>query len=53
MLSVEQCKRHIKKGSIKEKELEEHRDSLYQLANILVDQYIEDRKLKNGNSQAN
>lgn len=41
MLSVEQCKKYLKDGDYTKQEIEEIRDSLYQLAEILVTEYIE------------
>ena len=42
MLSVNYCKRHFsnKKNSYSDKEIEEIRDSLYQLAELLISKYI-------------
>ncbi len=40
MLSIEQCKKYIKKQPYNEKNVEILRDSLYHLANVLIDGYI-------------
>jgi len=41
MLSVEKCKEFLKGREYTAQEVEEIRDSLYQLANILVLEYID------------
>lgn len=40
MLSIQQCKRYLKNSQYSEQQIEERRDILYQLANILVDDWI-------------
>jgi len=40
MLSIEQCKKKIKSNNFTDQEIEEIRDSLYQLADILVTDFI-------------
>lgn len=42
MLSVERCKKHLKNCNYTDKEIEEIRNSLYQAAEILVEQFIKD-----------
>jgi len=39
MLSIEQCRKYLK-GNYREREVEEIRDSLYQMATILVDSWV-------------
>ena len=53
MLSVEQCRKYLK-GNYREREIEEIRDSLYQMATILVDTWLSEnpmRKNKNRREQ--
>jgi len=40
MLSVEQCKKYIPAGEYTDEEIEQMRDSLYQLAGILVEDFM-------------
>jgi len=40
MLSIQQCKRYLKNPQYSEQQIEEISYSLYQLANILVDNYL-------------
>jgi hypothetical protein len=47
MLSIEQCKKHLKNCDYTEQQIEEIRDSLHQLASILVEKYL-DKKRKDG-----
>jgi len=51
MLSVEQCKKFIKNSNYTDQQIEEIRDNLYQLAEILVDDYISKKGVKNDNRQ--
>jgi hypothetical protein len=44
MLSVEQCKRYIPKGKYTDEQIEQIRDSLYQLTEILVDSYLKNKE---------
>jgi len=41
MLSLRECRRYLKNSHYSDKKLEEIRDSLYKLAGILVDDYLE------------
>lgn len=50
LLSTEQCKKHLKGSNYTDKEIEEIRNSLYQVAEILTEQYIKDKD--NGNRKA-
>jgi len=43
MLSVEKCKEFLKGREYTAQEIEEMRDSLYQLATILVDSHIKNK----------
>jgi len=45
MLSAEKCKELLKGREYTAQEIEEIRDSLYQLATILVNNYVERKKL--------
>lgn len=40
MFSIQQCKRYLKNPQYSEQQIERSRDSLYQLADILVDNYL-------------
>lgn len=40
MLSVEQCKKYLPAGKYTDEEIERMRDELYQVAEILVDDFI-------------
>lgn len=40
MFSIQQCKRYLKNPEYSEQQIEEIRDSLYQVAGILVDDYF-------------
>ena len=50
MLTVERCKKYLKGSNYTDKEIEEIRNSLYQVAEILTEQYIKDKD--NGNRKA-
>lgn len=39
-LSIEQCRKYLKNCEYTDEQVEEIRDSLYQLANVLVDDYL-------------
>lgn len=41
MLSLRDCKRYVKNSRYSDKEIEEIRHSCYQLAHILIDNYLE------------
>lgn len=43
MLSVEQCKKYLPSGKYTDEKIEQMRDSLYQLAEILVEDFIKRR----------
>lgn len=43
MLSIHQCKKHIKKCGFTEQQIEEIRSNLYQLANVFVDEYLQSK----------
>ena len=47
MLSITECRRHLKNGVDSTKDIEEIRDCLYQLANLLVNDYLIDKKKQN------
>ena len=51
MLSVEKCKKYLKNSDYTEQQIEEIRDNLYQLAEILVDDYIQKKGAKNDKKQ--
>jgi hypothetical protein len=40
MLSVEECRKYLKEADYTQKQIEEMRDSLYQLAELLVTEYV-------------
>lgn len=40
MFSIQKCKGYLKNPQYSEQQIEEIRDSLYQLADILVDDYL-------------
>ncbi len=55
MLSVEQCKRFLRDYELSDEEVVQLRDSLSQLAIVLVDQYMSNRALgstKNSNERS-
>lgn len=45
-LSIEQCKKYLPKGSYADAEVEKIRDGLYQLASILVEDYLKSKERK-------
>ena len=47
MLTVERCKRYLKDCNYTDEETEEIRNSLYQTAGILIEQYVKDKKNDN------
>lgn len=51
MLSVKECKKCLKGSHYSEKEIEAMRNSLYQLASLLVDDYVEKRELGKANEK--
>lgn len=44
MLSTAECRRRLGKDNYSEREVEEIRDCLYQLANLLVNDYVSDKE---------
>lgn len=44
MLSITECRRYLKNCVNSTKEIEEIRDYLYQLANLLVNDYLSDKE---------
>jgi len=44
MLSIEQCKKHLRGCNYTEKQIEKIRDSLYYLTSILVEKHIKKRR---------
>lgn len=53
MLSIEQCRKYLgdNGSSMTEQEVDELKNLLYQLANVLVDGFLEGKDLKNGDSK--
>ena len=52
MLSIEDCKRYLSNGSYTDNEIEEIRDSCYKAANFMIDNYINQRNTKKGETHA-
>ncbi len=46
MLSIEQCRRLLPSGRYTDEEVEKIRDSLRQLATVLVDEYLNSKCVK-------
>ena len=46
MLSIQQCRKYLDNCPYTEKEIENVRDSLYQIAELLVNKYIEKKENK-------
>lgn len=44
MLSVQECKQHLHKGDFTDEQVEQIRDSLYQLADLFIAEYIKTKK---------
>jgi len=44
MLSVQECKQHLRKGDFTDEQVEQIRDSLYQLADLFIKEYIKTKK---------
>jgi hypothetical protein len=44
MLSVQECKRYLHKGEFSDEQVEQIRDSLYQLADLFIREYIKTKK---------
>lgn len=51
MFSTTECKKRLGKNNYSEREIEEIRDCLYQLASLLVDDYVEKRELGKANEK--
>lgn len=49
MLSVEQCKKYLKRGDYSEEQIETIRTGLYQLADIFITEYFESKNKKDDN----
>ena len=47
MLTVERCKKYLKGSNYADKDVEEIRNSLYQTAEILIEQYVKDKNNDN------
>ncbi len=47
-LSIEECKKYLKDKRYTEQEITEMRDELYQLANVLVEEYLSAKVSKTG-----
>jgi hypothetical protein len=45
MLSVQQCKKHLKNCTYTDQQMEEIKTNLYQLADIFVEQYFTSKML--------
>lgn len=52
MLSVQECKQHLRKGDFTDEQVEQIRDSLYQLADLFITEYIKTKKAKTAASNA-
>ena len=48
MLSITECRRHLKNHVKSTEEIEEIRDCLYQLADLLVNDYLKENKNQKG-----
>ena len=44
MLSVQECKRYLRQGEFSDERVEQIRDSLYQLADLFIREYIKTKK---------
>ncbi len=51
MLSIEKCKKYLKNSDCNEQQIEEIRDNLYHLAEILVADYISKKGTSNDKNQ--
>lgn len=51
MLSVDQCRQYLENASVEAEDVEKVRESLYQLANILVDEFIRTGRSRSGNAE--
>jgi len=51
MLSIEECRKHLKENSSQttDEEIEQIRETLYQIANVLVNNYLEVKNNANSN----
>ena len=48
MLSVEQCKKYLNSGVYTDQRIEEIRERLYQLASMLIEEYLKTKANKTG-----
>ena len=46
MLSVEQCKKYLNSGGYTDQQIEEIRERLYQLARMLIEEYLKTKARK-------
>ncbi len=53
MLSVEECKKHVVGDRLSDQQVEQIRDSFYQLVEVLVSRYLEQKEGNNGFGKAN
>lgn len=44
MLSIQECKTYLRKGDFTDSQVEQIRDSLYQLADLFIAEYIKTKK---------
>ena len=46
MLSIEECKKYLHNGNYTDEQVEQIRQSLYQLADLFITEYIKTKKAK-------
>ena len=46
MLSIEQCKQYLPKGDYTDEQIDHIRQSLYQMADLFITEYINTKKAK-------
>ncbi|MBI4232111.1 hypothetical protein HY605_02665 [Candidatus Peregrinibacteria bacterium] len=53
MLTLEQCREYLGEDfkDLSDQEIEDIKNTLYQLANVLVDGFIKNKEAKNGNNK--
>ena len=51
MLSVEECRKYLKKGCFSDNQIDEIKDGLYQLAGILVAEFLKKNKSENSTKE--
>jgi|GEM_PF-3457103 len=51
MLSVEECRKYLKKGDFSDNQVNEIKDSFYQLARILVAEFLKKNKSENSTEE--